>query len=748
MFLSLLDKGRGFCPRPGVYKGFDFVENTLEYTRRCRLKERFFDTESAPLEVPKNLYIRSSWTPPTHRNPALELYCQSMEKEATHFIPSPYLPKDNLTKNERAALKELTSDPSLTVREADKGGRLVIMNTVDYDASMRSMLANPGVYGTLSSDPTHTISNHMTRHINTLLKLEVLTEKLADSILTGDPQCPHFYGLPKIHKSIPPEKRLPPFRGIIASVNGPNTRASRWLDSILNPLVPAYCGDHWCKDTMHLLRELEDLNSKGNINSTSHTLATIDVVDMYNSIPHGDGVAAISDALSLHSQFSVHQIEAIVDLVHFILSNNCFRYEDDYFRQLRGTAMGSPFAPAYANMFMAFLQKNTIYPALPSQPVWLKRYIDDIVALFPVPFDHTAFLLTLNRCHPSIQFTMSSPDTTCPFLDILISVSPSGISSDLYSKPTDAHKYLRPSSSHPKHTFRSIVYSGATRLRRLCSTEGTYALRAEEFSKHLEASGYDPSFVKPILAEVAKKDRKTLLTPSEKPPTSDRVPLVATFHPQMPNATHFHNKHKSILSKSDRMSKVLPHNPIVAMRRPSNLGNFLIKTKPSSLTTRPLHTLPPGFNRCGDKRCQICTPKGNGTPHGIFAASVKSTTTSNSFPVPSPSNCNSSNCIYVVSCSECKTQYVGKTVDPLRARFNNHKTSVRRGDRDKPVAVHFNSPGHNGVTDMRVQVVEVVPFNTDISRRESHWMWNLKCHELNGGLNLEEPYLKKLCLYN
>ena len=64
-------------------------------------------------------------------------------KEATQFIPLLYLPKGNLTTYERAALKDLTFDPSLTVREADKGGRLVIINTVDYDASMRSMLATP-----------------------------------------------------------------------------------------------------------------------------------------------------------------------------------------------------------------------------------------------------------------------------------------------------------------------------------------------------------------------------------------------------------------------------------------------------------------------------------------------------------------------------------------------------------------------------------------------------------------------------
>ena len=45
------------------------------------------------------------------------------------------------------------------------------------------------------------------------------------------------------------------------------------------------------------------------------------------------------------------------------------------------------------------------------------------------------------------------------------------ISTDLHVKGTDRHQYLHYASSHPNHTKRSIVYSQALRVKRICSEE-------------------------------------------------------------------------------------------------------------------------------------------------------------------------------------------------------------------------------------------------------------------------------------
>ena len=88
---------------------------------------------------------------------------------------------------------------------------------------------------------------------------------------------------------------------------------------------------------------------------------------MYNSIPHIDGLTACRDALRQLTYFSTTQIDIILELIMFVLTNNCFEFKGLFYRQVRGTAMGSPFAPAYANIYMAYLWNNAIASTTPSR---------------------------------------------------------------------------------------------------------------------------------------------------------------------------------------------------------------------------------------------------------------------------------------------------------------------------------------------------------------------------------------------
>ena len=49
---------------------------------------------------------------------------------------------------------------------------------------------------------------------------------------------------------------------------------------------------------------------------------------------------------------------------------------------------------------------------------------------------------------------------------------------DFHVKSTDRHRYLHYTSSHPKHTKQSIVFSQSLRISRICS-------QAEDFRKHI-----------------------------------------------------------------------------------------------------------------------------------------------------------------------------------------------------------------------------------------------------------------------
>ena len=64
-----------------------------------------------------------------------------------------------------------------------------------------------------------------------------------------------------------------------------------------------------------------------------------------------------------------------------------------------------------------------------------------------------------NSIHPSIKFTHEVSKTKISFLDTTTTVKEGNMTTDLYSKPTDKHQYLSPSSCHPKHCSKSIPFS-------------------------------------------------------------------------------------------------------------------------------------------------------------------------------------------------------------------------------------------------------------------------------------------------
>ena len=114
-----------------------------------------------------------------------------------------------------------------------------------------------------------------------------------------------------------------------------------------------------------------------------------------------------------------------------------------------------------------FLATRTLLPL-----VWW-RYIDDIFMVWPhSPTELYSFLSALNNVHETIKFTSNASQESVSFLDVMIHKDNKGqIETGLYTTPTDAHMYLHYNSYHPVHQKKSIPYSQAIRLRRICSTD-------------------------------------------------------------------------------------------------------------------------------------------------------------------------------------------------------------------------------------------------------------------------------------
>ena len=69
----------------------------------------------------------------------------------------------------------------------------------------------------------------------------------------------------------------------------------------------------------------------------------------------------------------------MIELLELVLKNNIFEFFDKTYKQIRGTAIGTKFAPPYAVLFMAALEEKILNKVKKKQNVWW-RYVDLIIA--------------------------------------------------------------------------------------------------------------------------------------------------------------------------------------------------------------------------------------------------------------------------------------------------------------------------------------------------------------------------------
>jgi hypothetical protein len=175
-----------------------------------------------------------------------------------------------------------------------------------------------------------------------------------------------------------------------------------------------------------------------------------------------------------------------------ILENNYLEFDGEIYWQKQRTAIGTKFAPANANIFMYVLEARMLKECKFKPWVWW-RFLDDIVFIWLHGIERLEkFLKFINYFHKTISYTWDYSANQVSFLDVTICKEVGGgISTDVYSKPTDTHQYLDFRSFHPKHVKQAILYGLALRLSRICSSEGKFDPQIEEFKGYLHKRGFE-----------------------------------------------------------------------------------------------------------------------------------------------------------------------------------------------------------------------------------------------------------------
>lgn len=166
---------------------------------------------------------------------------------------------------------------------------------------------------------------------------------------------------------------------IVAGPASSTQRLSNLLDIILKPLcelLPSYVRDDM--DFLNYIPESVDPKT---------ILVSFDVISLYTNIPHTLGLEAINYWIyrhpnTLNTRFSK---EFILEGLKLVLENNHFHFDEEFFLQTKGTAMGTKVAPTYATLVMGYLENilfertSEVFDAELSTYIgsnW-KRYLDD-----------------------------------------------------------------------------------------------------------------------------------------------------------------------------------------------------------------------------------------------------------------------------------------------------------------------------------------------------------------------------------
>lgn len=276
--------------------------------------------------------------------------------------------------------------------------------------------------------------------------------KIKNQAFTGT--INRFYAMPKLHK-----KHTYLTWGVrpICSYSGSQLELlSVWLDLQLRDLLNTEPIILHSSD--QLLEVLDTFILKN-----GDILVTADVTALYTNINNTKALRVFDALLTKHKHILK---DSILKGLEIIMENNYFSIGNTIFKQTGGTAMGTPVAVAYANLFLAHYE-NLLLPFYPEFILYY-RYIDDVFAVFRPKIEHLHLGKDNPRLHEffnkiqrmsSLEFEVNTSMTDVIILDLSVFRVPNSnkLHTKTYQKDLNLYQYLLNTSAHPKACLNGLI---------------------------------------------------------------------------------------------------------------------------------------------------------------------------------------------------------------------------------------------------------------------------------------------------
>lgn len=606
---SLLGLSLKFIPTPRSNVLWKQYERDIlpRFSRDLEIKTYMADKidDESTNEFNPRLYVRSTWKPPQHLFPFPTELSNRLAtfKSELHRLVRPRQCPSNLLPHQRKALKYLQKQEDFLVVQCDKNLGPAIIERQEYiQLAFRDHLNDSKTYKFLSpalaTRKAEQIKNDLEVWMKRHKKILTRDEKrfLRHHIRNNVTPFATFYVTMKVQKT--PLKTRP-----IVSCSGSLLEAlGVWVDDKLQPIARQQ--KSYFKSSFDLKLELSTLELPPNAR-----LFTADAVSMYTNIPTSKALYHIGRYLR-SNHFPDTPVEALIDALRLVMKNNVFTFGDCTFRQLTGTAMGTPPAPPWATLYYA-LCENGFLDDYSENLLLYRRFIDDVLGIW-IPTENDPdldqheweeFQSTMNNGEFELEWKFSPLLHTVDFMDLTISIRDRRIHTTLYEKPSNLHLYIPPHSCHPPGLLSGVVFGMVYRIRSLCSDPTDAADRITSFFRQLQRRGYQPSLLRPLfgraLESMNKRDAATVPTPTDaRHQTRQTLFFHLRYHPLNPPSQDIQHIWRSCIAmpphstpleevRNYARAPVGINRLIIAYNRPLNLGNLLSYRKLKDTASGP-----------------------------------------------------------------------------------------------------------------------------------------------------------------
>ena len=402
------------------------------------------------------------------------------------YCASKFNCENNFPLRYKKCLSQLKKDSDIHVTKADKSNSIVILDKDDYISRMSTLLEDNVTYKKLNKNPLSDVIKNFNKAIKTILKDH---KEILNKVLVNSPSLPYLYGLVKTHKE------NNPMRPIISSTGSITYNLSRYITKLLSPLLGTISGSHLV-NSVDLVEKLSNINFSPNIK-----LVSFDVCSLFTKVPIDSILEYLSNELVNHDL--PLPLSDVISLIKLCICNCKFIFNNEFYEQTFGMAMGNPLSPLLSNLYMEFFERQHL-PQIINIPIKWFRYVDDILVLLPNIVDANELLAGLNRQVPSIKFTLEMERDNClPFLDVVIHREPFQCKFSIYRKPTNNLTYVHFYSGHNISIKKSIFSSMFLRALRIVSPE--FLEEEIEFIRKIGIDLCYPSYIMDSCLDKAKK---------------------------------------------------------------------------------------------------------------------------------------------------------------------------------------------------------------------------------------------------